>query len=281
MTRPVAFVTGASRGIGKATALALAERGHDVVISARSVTGSERHEYSPVASRSLERAMPGSLQETAALLRDLGARAEIVPMDLLERASVRRAAAAALAAFGRVDVLVNNAIYQGPGLLDRALELSLEHVDRIFAANVTHALLLVQELLPPMLARRSGVIVNLVSSAGMSDPPPGEQAWGFAYGASKAALLRMAGVLAAEHGDSGVRYVNLEPGLILTESMREQGLTEDLLRVVGGGAPPSVPAAVIAWLATSPDAQRFHGGTAHAQPLCRELGLVPGWPETR
>jgi NAD(P)-dependent dehydrogenase (short-subunit alcohol dehydrogenase family) len=281
MTRPIAFVTGASRGIGKATALALAERGHDLVISARSVTGSERHEYSPVASRSLERAMPGSLQETAALLAERGARAAIVPMDLLDRASVRSAARAALAAFGRVDVLVNNAIYQGPGLLDRLQALSLEHVDRIFAANVTHALLLVQELLPPMLARRSGVIVNLVSSAGMSDPPPGEQAWGFAYGASKAALIRMVGVLAAEHRDSGVRFVNLEPGLILTESMREQGLTEDLVRVMGGGAPPRVPAAVIAWLATSPDAARFHGGTAHAQPLCRELDLVPGWPETR
>jgi hypothetical protein len=112
----------------------------------------------------------------------------------------------------------------------------------------------------------------------MSDPPPGSGAWGFAYGASKAALIRMAGVLAAEHAGCGVSFFNLEPGLVLTESMREQGLTEALVAQVGGGAPPEVPAAVIAWLATSSDAAQWHGRTIHAQPACAELGLVPGWP---
>jgi NAD(P)-dependent dehydrogenase (short-subunit alcohol dehydrogenase family) len=130
-----------------------------------------------------------------------------------------------------------------------------------------------------MLARKSGAIVNLVSAAGMGDPPPASGAWGFAYGASKAAFIRMAGVLASEHARSGVSFFNLEPGLVLTESMREQGLTEDLLRAVpGGGAPALVPAAVIAWLVTSPDAAKWHGKTIHAQPAAKEMRLVPGWP---
>jgi len=279
VSKPVAFVTGASRGIGKATALALADKGFDVVISARTVTGAEQHDYSPLAGKPLVRAMPGSLDETAELLRARGARAHAVPMDLLDRESTRAAARAALAAFGRIDVLVNNAIYQGPGVMDPVLSLDLEHVSRVFLGNVTHQLLVVQELLPQMLARKSGAIVNLVSAAGMSDPPPGSGAWGFAYGASKAAFIRLAGALASEHARSGLSFFNLEPGLVLTESMREQGLTEDLLRAVpGGGAPPLVPAAVIAWLVTSPDAAKWHGKTIHAQPAAKDLRLVPGWP---
>jgi NAD(P)-dependent dehydrogenase (short-subunit alcohol dehydrogenase family) len=279
MSKPVAFITGASRGIGKASALALAERGYELVISARSVTGAERHDYSPVASKALIRAMPGSLAETAALARERGASVHAVPMDLLDRASTRAAARSALAAFGQIDVLVNNAIYQGPGVMDRLLDLDLDHVERVFLGNVTHQLLVVQEILPQMLARKSGAIVNLVSAAGMGDPPQGSGAWGFAYGASKAALIRMVGVLASEHANAGVSFFNLEPGLVLTESMREQGLTDELLAAVpGGGAPPAVPAAVIAWLVTSPEAAKWRGKTIHAQPAAKELRLVPGWP---
>jgi hypothetical protein len=222
--------------------------------------------------------MPGSLAETAQLARERGAEVRALPMDLLDRESTRAAARGALAAFGRVDALVNNAIYQGPGVMDPVLALDLEHVARVFLGNVTHQLLVVQEILPHLLERKSGAIVNLVSAAGMGDPPPGSGAWGFAYGASKAAFLRMAGVLASEHAGSGVSFFNLEPGLVLTESMREQGLTEELLKAVpGGGAPPSVPAAVIAWLLTSPDAAQWHGKTIHAQPAAKELGLVAEW----
>jgi hypothetical protein len=274
----VAVVTGGGSGIGKATALALAERGFDLVLCARSLAGGERHDYSPVAGRSLVRAMPGSLAETAALARERGAEARTLAMDLLDRESTRAAARAGLAAFGRIDVVVNNAIYQGPGVLDRALALDLDHLERVLLANVTHQLLVVQELLPSMLARRSGAIVNLVSAAGLSDPPPGSGAWGFAYGASKAALIRLAGVLASEHAGAGVSFLNVDPGLVLTESMREQGLTDALIEQVGGGAPPSVPAAVIAWLVTSPDGAKWHGKILHAQTVARDLRLVPSWP---
>jgi NAD(P)-dependent dehydrogenase (short-subunit alcohol dehydrogenase family) len=212
-------------------------------------------------------------------VRAHGRRGLAVACDVMKREQLESLVQRTLDEFGRIDVLVNNAIYQGPGVMDRVLALDLEHVSRVFLGNVTHQLLVVQELLPQMLARGSGAIVNLVSAAGMGDPPPGSGAWGFAYGASKAALIRMAGVLASEHAGAGVSFFNVEPGLVLTESMREQGLTEELLRAVpGGGASPAVPAAVIAWLVTSPDAVKWHGKILHAQALAKELRLVPGWP---
>jgi NAD(P)-dependent dehydrogenase (short-subunit alcohol dehydrogenase family) len=275
MSRRIAFVSGASRGIGRATALALAAKGFDCVLAARSVTGREVHEYSPDQGRSLRMAMPGSLEQTAVQVRQAGREALVVAMDVLDPASVDAAATRALADFGPVDLLVNNAIYQGPGIMDRVLALDPVRVEQILCGNVASPLRLVQRLLPGMLERRRGMIVNLVSAAGMSDPPapPERGGWGFAYGASKAALIRMAGCLAVEHAGSGVAFVNLEPGLVLTESMRVQGLTEDLLASVGGGAPPELPAAVIAWLATDPAAAAWHGRTVHAQPLARELGL--------
>ncbi len=270
-----AFVTGASRGIGRATALALAEQGFDCALAARSVTGREVHEYSPDQRRSLRRAMPGSLEETAAALRARGREALVVPLDLLDPAAVDAAATSTLERWGGIDLLVNNAIYQGPGILDRVLALDPARVEDILRGNVSSQLRLVQRFLPGMLERKRGAIVNLVSAAGMSDPPlpPERGGWGFAYGASKAALIRMAGCLAVEHAGSGVSFFNLEPGLILTESMRIQGLTEDLLASVGGGAPPELPAAVIAWLATDAGAAAWHGKTVHAQPLAKKLGL--------
>jgi NAD(P)-dependent dehydrogenase (short-subunit alcohol dehydrogenase family) len=278
--RRVAFVTGASRGIGRASALALAARGFDLVLCARTRTGNEVHEYSPRAGRSLKRAMPGSLEETAQAIREHGGSAAVVPMDLLERSSVEAAAGAALAAFGRVDVLVNNAVYQGPGNLDRVADLGLEDVEAILRANVVHQLLLVQRILPSLLERGEGAIVNLVSAAGMGDPPvpADEGGWGFAYAASKAAFQRLAGVLAVEHAGRGVSFFNVEPGLILTESMRALGISDAFAKQYGG-APPEVPAAVIAWLASDPRAAEWHAKTVHAQRLCKQLGLVPGWPE--
>ena len=273
--RRVAFVTGASRGIGRATALALAVRGFDCVLAARSVTGREVHEYSPDQRRSLRRAMPGSLEETAAAVRERGREALVLRLDLLDPGSIDQAAARALEVFGGIELLVNNAIYQGPGIMDRVLSLDPARVEDILRGNLSSPLRLVQHFLPGMLERKRGAIVNLVSAAGMSDPPvaPERGGWGFAYGASKAALIRMAGCLAVEHAGSGVCFFNLEPGLILTESMRVQGLTEDLLASVGGGAAPELPAAVIAWLATDPGAAAWHGKTVHAQPLAKQLGL--------
>ncbi len=275
----VAFVTGASRGIGRATSIQLAEAGYDIVVAARTVAGGEVQDYSPSAKLSVKQAMPGTLEETAALIEERGQRAAIVRLDLLDRQSVESAAKAATEAFGVVDVLVNNAVYQGPGTMDAVADLTPEMVETVFRANVVHQLLLVQRLLPAMLERDRGVIVNVVSAAGMSDPtrPPDRGGWGFAYGSSKAALIRLAGSLRAEHGKTAVRFHNMEPGLILTESMKAQGLDDALVEQFGG-APSVVPATVVRWLVTDPAAEAWDAKTVHAQDLAEELALVPGWP---
>ena len=275
----VAFITGASRGIGRACALSLADKGFDCILAARTVTGSEAFEYTNHDNVKL-RAMPGSLQETAQLVEELGRRAVTVHMDLTDRSSVESAADEAVAAFGHVDVLVNNAIYQGAGINDRALTLAPDLLETVYRANVVHQLLLIQKLMPPMIERGSGTLINMVSAAGTVDPPvpAGEGGWGFAYSSAKAALIRLAGVLDVEHPGSGVNLFTVDPGLILTEMMKEMGMTEDFVKQFGG-APSEVAGEVIAWLATSPDARQWHKKLLHAQPLAKKLQLVPGWPE--
>ena len=108
-------MTGASRGIGKASALALADAGFDVAITARTVReGEGRAEPNTVRDDSVV-AVPGSLETTVSDLEARGARALAIPMDLLDRDAVIGAPATVLREWGRIDVLFNNAIYQGSG----------------------------------------------------------------------------------------------------------------------------------------------------------------------
>ena len=278
MTRRVAFVTGASRGIGKATALALAERGFDVAITARTRREGERREHSPVRARSDTSPLPGSLETTAAQIAERGREALPIPMDLLDRGAVSAAAKRVLAEWGRVDVLVNNAVYTGPGTLDHFLDLDLETIEIIFEANVFAQIHLTQQLLPAFLEQGSGVIVNVTSAVALNDPPApaGQGGWGFAYAATKGAFHRMAGILAVELRERGLRVHNLEPGFVMTEAM-EQSLKDEGFGAMRG-APPAVPAAVIAWLADEPEAAELNGQTVFAQRFCKERGLLPDWP---
>ena len=271
----IAFVTGASRGIGKQAALALAKQGFDVVITARTLHEGEQHERGGTDSDT--RAISGSLNTTAAEIRALGQQALPIQMDLLDTQSIEQAVEQTLNEWGPIDVLLNNGIYQGPGTMSRVMELTPEQMQKIYQGNVFSQLLLVQRCLTSMLKRNSGCIINMVSESGTIDPPApaGEGGWGFAYSSSKAAFIRMVGVLKVEHKDSNIQFYNVEPGFIVTEMMIEKGMAADFERF--GGAPPTVPAAVIAWLATHPDAEQFQGQTVSAQRHCRKLNLVPDW----
>ncbi|MCP5058718.1 MAG: SDR family oxidoreductase [bacterium] len=281
-SRRVAFVTGASRGIGKVTAQTLAARGYSVVLTARTLKAGEQFEYSNVAKLSEVKAMPGSLEATEQAIRTAGGEALSIRMDLLDRDSVYAAVKQAEAAWGPIDLLVNNAIYQGPGTMDTVLDLRVEDLEHLLLGNAVNQLALVQAVLPSMLERGKGCIVNMVSQAAMMDPPrpTGQGGWGYGYAGSKAAFLRLAGVLATEHAGRGVRFVNVEPGLVLTETMEARGMTEQFAKQ-WGGAPPEVPAAVIAWLADDPEAEAWQGQTVHAQELCKTQGLLEGWPPPR
>src|ERR1700749_1459892 len=105
--RGVAFVTGASRGIGKAIAIELAEAGYDVAILARTVHEGEEREHSSTLQRSDTSPLPGSLDTTAERIRSAGRRCLAIPGDLLDHPSLVQAAATVLASWGRIDVLVN------------------------------------------------------------------------------------------------------------------------------------------------------------------------------
>ena len=275
MAERVAFVTGASRGIGKASSLALAEVGYDVVATARTLKDGERYEHSPTLKASDTRPLPGSLEETAGEIRAHGRRALAIRLDLLEPASLDAAVQRALGAWGRIDLLLNNAVYTGPGSLDRFQDLPLEVVQRIFQANVFAQMHLTQLVLPGMLARGEGIIVNMTSGAALTDPPApaGEGGWGVAYAASKGAFHRLAGILRVELAERGIRAYNVEPGLVLTEAMKASGLDEKFAERFGDVS-PRVPAAVVAWLASHPDAEQFNGETVHAQSFYEKHALA-------
>jgi len=267
--RLVAFVTGASRGIGRASAIALAEAGFDVVVTARTLREGETADGRP---------LPGSVETTAARVEAAGQRALPLHLDLLDEASMQNAVEATLDRWGRIDVLLNNAIYIGPANMSPFLELDLTDARALLQANLLAQVYLTQKVLPHMLGRGRGLVVNMISNAALSDPPAptGSGGWGFAYGASKAALLRMAGVLAIEHAGAGVNFVNLEPGFVLTEAMKLNDPDGELSKYAVG-APVEVPGRVIAWLASNDHAAKYNGKIVLAQPLCLELGLHPDW----
>ncbi len=272
-----AFVTGASRGIGKAIAVHLARAGYDVAVLARTVHEGETREHSSTVARSDTSPLPGSLETTAALVRDAGRAALVVPGDLLDRASLGAAAATVLERWGHVDVLVNNGRYIGPGHMDRFLDTPLDLLDKHLDANVMAPLVLTRAFLPAMLERRHGLIANITSGVAWMEPKAaaGEGGWGLGYAISKGALHRVAGVLHAELAGRGVACVNVDPGYVATER-----IAQDVARFgydAGAGAPPDAVGAAVAWLATGDRAREWSGRMFVAQDVCAEQGLLPGF----
>jgi len=274
----VAFVTGASRGIGKAIAVHLARAGFDVAVAARTMRDGEAREHSSTVARSDTSPLPGSVDETAALVEHEGARAVRVFLDLTDRSTLAPAVDSVLAEWGRVDVLVNNGRYIGPGHMDHLLDTPVELLDAHLEANVMAPVILSQLVLPQMLERGDGYVVNITSSAGTSDPPApaGEGGWGLGYAMSKGAMHRLAGIIAVELGSRGIVAFNLHPGFVATERMRIDmgafGFDAD------SGAPADVIGAAAAWLVTAPEARALNGAWVEGQDLCRERSLLPGWP---
>ncbi len=185
-----ALVTGASRGIGRATALELARLGARVVVTSRN---SER------------------LEETARLVRAAGGEARTQVGDLRDPAFLD----ALVAACGAVDVLVNNAASFASYAPLEAVE--REQIDDVLATNLRAPLELCARVLPSMKARRFGRIVNVGTIAG--EVGADGQA---AYAASKAALLGLTRSIAAESATFGVTCNLVEPGLVATERVEER-----------------------------------------------------------
>ncbi len=273
MPSNIAFVTGASRGIGKACAVALAGAGFDVAIAARTVQTGEAREHSVTVRKSDTRPLPGSLQETAQLIEDRGQRALMVPMDLVDRASVGAGVATILERWGGVDLVLHNGRYVGPGLMDGVLDTPFEAFEKFLEAHVLAQLVITRMVLPGMLERGTGIIMTMGSGAGYTDPPapPGQGGWGLGYAIGKAAGHRLVGHVKAEFGSRGIRSFNINPGYVRTErnslTAEDDGMDPSL------GAPPEAIGAVVAWLATSPEADALTGTNIDAQDFCRAKEL--------
>jgi len=186
--RRVALVTGGGRGIGRAIALALAREGCDVAVGARN---------------------RAPLEETAVTVRGLGARAQPVALDVADPASIARAVAETVAALGPVDVLVNNAGVAESAPLGKT---EPEMWDRHMSVNVRGPYLLTRAVLPGMLERRWGRVINVASLAGLYGSP-----YVTAYTASKHALVGFTRALAMEVGGKGVTVNAICPGYVATE----------------------------------------------------------------
>lgn len=281
MGEKVAFVTGASRGIGKAIAVELAGAGYDVAITARTVHEGDAHEHSSTIRRSDTSPLPGSLDSTADLVRAAGQQCLTVAADLLDHPTLVGAAGRVLGEWGHVDVLVNNGRYVGPGHMDLILDTPVRVLRDHLEANALAPVVLVKAIVPGMIERGAGTVINITSGAGYGDPPApaGLGGWGLGYAFSKGALHRIAGVLAVETRELGIRAYNVQPGFIATERM-----VQDMAAFgfdASTGAPAAVVGKVCCWLLESPDAERYNGQNIEAQDLCDELGLLPGWSLTR
>jgi NAD(P)-dependent dehydrogenase (short-subunit alcohol dehydrogenase family) len=228
-----AIVTGAGFGIGRAIALRLAVEGCDIGIFDRSA---------------------GDAQETARLVREAGRRAEIATGDVSDRADVQAGMDGLVAALGAVEILVNNAgiLRTGP-----FLETTPETWRAVLAVNLDGVFHCCQAILPHMIARQSGAIVNMSSWTGKKGVPNHA-----AYATSKFGVIGLTQSIAGEVSPMGIRVNAVCPGMIGNTAMRnqadalsrEQGLPDITSRLQTVpmrriGTPEDV-AAVVAFLAS-------------------------------
>ena len=232
LTGRVAFVTGASRGIGKAIAQRLATAGATVVAGAR-----EAH------------ARPVADEITAS-----GGTAEAVSLDVTDAASIRAAVRQALDRFERIDILVNNAGIARDQLLMR---MKADEWHAVMATNLTAAFTCTQAVLRPMLKQRWGRVINIGSVVGQLGNPGQAN-----YAASKAGLTGFTKALALEVASRGITANVVAPGMIETDMTAELGdrVLEELAEQIPLGrlgTPADVAGAV--WFLASDEASYITG----------------------
>lgn len=217
--------------MGKGIAVALAGAGYDVAITARTV-----HEGTAVSPES-GGVLPGSLESTRADIEAHGARCVALPMDLLDLDSLAPTVDAVFDAFdGRVDVVVNNAIYSGSGNDRRFGEVAVDDIVKRVTGNFTAQLLITHRALNTMLSSpaqrdHGGTFLNITSAAGQFTPRKvaGEGGWALVYAATKAGFHRIADMIALEYGDRGIRALNVNPGFVATERVLTAGAALDFV----------------------------------------------------
>lgn len=252
--QPVVMVTGASRGIGAATAIAFAKAGWRVVIAARTLQAQQ--EQSHQLRYADGQLLQGSLSETAKAIEATGAEVLMQSMDLMDTHSMDLAIEAALKYYGQIDVLINNAVYQDREVNAMLLDLEDDALQRSLLGNVVAPFHMAKKVLPHMISQGGGKIINVGSGAGQYDPPmaANQGGWGFAYGASKAGLGRLAGCINREWGHAGVVAFSVNPGFVNTEAAQATlGLDAELSQRYGATTPEAIAASLL-WLASDASA---------------------------
>jgi 3-oxoacyl-[acyl-carrier protein] reductase len=220
MQNRTAFVTGASRGIGRACALALADAGARVAVGARSAA---------------------KLEEAATEIRAKGREAYAVEIDMSSSESIRNAFAKCIKEFGPVDILVNNAAITKDGL---ALRMKQDDWDAVIQTNLSGSFFAIQQVLHGMMKERWGRVINIASVVGeMGNPGQAN------YVASKAGLIGLTKALAREVASRNITVNAIAPGFIetdmtavLSQEVRDRMLT--LVPLKRMGKPEDVAAAV-------------------------------------
>jgi 3-oxoacyl-[acyl-carrier protein] reductase len=187
MSNRVAFVTGASRGIGRAIALSLAEAGHSIVVA------SPEMEFNEEVAAEIRKTQP----------------ALVVDLNLTSPESIAAGFQAALKEFGKIDVLVNNAGITKDSL---AVRMKKEAWDLVLQINLTGAFLASQQAIPVMMKQRWGRIINIASVVGQSGNPGQAN-----YVASKAGIIGLTKCLAQELGGRNITVNAVAPGFIETD----------------------------------------------------------------
>jgi NAD(P)-dependent dehydrogenase (short-subunit alcohol dehydrogenase family) len=249
-----AFITGAARGIGRAIALKLAERGSAVV-----VTDAHPQPFSGERYYRLHRRVSGVEEQvpTAEAIRQLGGKAMDLQLDVADPEAVRRAAETAVDTFGKIDILINNA-----GIVNniaRIADMPANDWAHELQVNLSGAFHCTQALVPAMAERGWGRVIN-ISSVAARQPGMGQPA----YTASKAGLAAFTQSIAQEFGARGVTANAIMPGLMATPlvlsmpaDLRESMIARTAVQQLGT---PEDIAELAAFLAS--DAARFITGTA-------------------
>jgi NAD(P)-dependent dehydrogenase (short-subunit alcohol dehydrogenase family) len=265
----VALVTGATRGIGRSIALELGAAGFSVVVTGRTMSaGAGRHDGMGGVS------VPGSIEETIAAIEGAGGMAMGARLDLLDRASIDAAVAATLDRFGRLDVLVNNGIYQGPGVQQAIADISIEEAERAAIGNFVNQFHLSRAAMAPMIAQGGGRII-FVST--MSSAMPAMGTSGLFYNGPKAAFNKIPDYINFEHGKDGISAFLIEPRFTMTDTLlAAMGDGADAIGKGSAARDPIETARTVVWLAGHADAPRHAcPNMINAPDFFAENGLEP------
>ena len=193
MQGKVALITGASSGIGQATAVSLAKEGVKSVVTGRSTEG---------------------LQETTSQTKAAGGEVRPLAADLTDPDDIERLVADSAAAFGRLDYVINNAGTQGE--VNAVADQRPESYEEVFATNVRAPFLIMKHAIPHLLRQGGGAIVNLSSGGGLVGVPGAS-----VYCASKHAVMGMTKVAAIDYAKQGIRVNAVNPGGVDTPMLRK------------------------------------------------------------